>query len=198
MRILKLSILLICFLFVVFSLNYKAVASTALKLSLEDMSVQSKEIILGEVKDKVSFWGEGQKKIFTRITIEVSEVVKGENVEKMLTIVQPGGEVGNIGMKVQGLANFNIGEEALLFLRKSERDYIVVGLAQGKISVMEEKESGKKIAQRNSTDLMVQSMKGQAEPMSTIGPIELNKLITQIKEILDRRGEAEIGGSDNE
>jgi len=101
-------------------------------------------------------------------------------------------------MKVQGLANFNIGEEALLFLRKSERDYIVVGLAQGKISVMEEKESGKKIAQRNSTDLMVQSMKGQAEPMSTIGPIELNKLITQIKEILDRRGEAEIGGSDNE
>ena len=198
MRILKKSTLLISFMFAVFSFSSQAGASMAVEMSLEDMAVQSREIILGEVKDKVSFWGEDQKKIFTRISIEVSEVIKGVSIEKNLEIVQPGGEIGNIGMKVQGLANFNIGEETLLFLQKSKGDYTVVGLAQGKISIKTEIGTGKKIAERGKTDLMVQNMKGQVGPMSTIGPIELDQLITRIKDVLDRRGKEATGGVYNE
>ncbi len=60
-----------------------------------------------------------------------------------LQIVQPGGTVGDLTMRVDGMPHFSPGERALLFLRGSTDGASVVGMAQGKRPVRREAGSGR-------------------------------------------------------
>ena len=53
-----------------------------------------------------------------------------------LVITQPGGRVGDLAQRVDGLAGFTPGEEVLVFLeRRGESTYHVRGMGQGKYRV---------------------------------------------------------------
>jgi hypothetical protein len=60
-------------------------------------------------------------------------------------VVQPGGSVGEIEMRVDGMPHFQVGERTLLFLRlRGGPDHAsVVGMAQGKRPVSRESGSGR-------------------------------------------------------
>jgi hypothetical protein len=54
----------------------------------------------------------------------------------VVRITQPGGEVGDIGQRVSGLASFTPNEEVVVFLqRRPGEGYWVEGMAQGKFRV---------------------------------------------------------------
>jgi hypothetical protein len=114
-----------------------AQASKGPKWSDEQLSAFSDAIVMGRVVDLASGWDPAVDTIYTYVTIEVSEVLKGNLTPGRLTIKQMGGVVGERGLSIIDQASFERGEEVLLFLeaRPRDRSLYTVGLWQGKWNV---------------------------------------------------------------
>lgn len=115
-------------------------ASILVALDLPELVRQSQHIAVVEVTSVQSAWDERHERIFSTIELKVVESWKaGAPVSGMasdrLTIVQPGGTVGDINMKVTGLGSFAQGERTLVFLRGPANRAQVVGMTQGKRTV---------------------------------------------------------------
>lgn len=111
-------------------------------LSTQQLAQSADAIRLGEVTAQWSSWDPQKKMVYTYVKLKVSETVKGQAHEEIL-IKQPGGEVGNVGMRVHGMAVFKKGERALVFLKKGDGDYpSLVGMSQGKYRVVRDRETG--------------------------------------------------------
>ena len=112
-------------------------ASNGPKWSDEQLSAFSDAIVMGRVVDLASGWDPAVDTIYTYVTIEVSEVLKGNLSPGRLTIKQIGGVVGERGLSVIDQASFERGEEVLLFLeaRPRDRSLYTVALWQGKWNI---------------------------------------------------------------
>jgi len=110
-------------------------ASVIAPMSVDDLVASADEIVVGRVLSVSAAWNASHTRIASTVEVEVQERWKGTTAPKQrLSIVQPGGTVGEIEMTVHGLAAFTSGETALLFLQGRAR-YRVVGMAQGKKSL---------------------------------------------------------------
>ena len=109
--------------------------------SIEELTSQADSILIGKVKEMESRWNEERTLIYTYVTISVSQYTKtlsgvGEVQEIMVKV--PGGEVGDIGLKVSDTPQFREGEEVFLFLRREKLPlFSVTGLFQGKYTIEE-------------------------------------------------------------
>jgi hypothetical protein len=114
------------------------------KMEMDALTKESTSIVHGICTGKSSFWNESRDKIFTRVTLQVSEVVKGEQV-KETTILIPGGRVDNIIYEVSDMPLIQKDEEMVLFLwqHKSGMNLVTGGL-QGKVTIKSDTRSGKK------------------------------------------------------
>jgi hypothetical protein len=125
--------------------------SSMIKLSLERLSMDSDTIVLGEVKDIECQWSMDRSTIMTIVTLQIQDVIKGELRRNQILIQYPGGEIGEIGLKVSDMPDFHLRERTLVFLR-SLTDlndaqnsllvamnfwpaFTVFGAAQGKYSI---------------------------------------------------------------
>ncbi len=112
-----------------------AAAATAVPASVEDLARGSDAVVRGRVASVSSAWSSDHRRIFTSAEVETSSVWRG-SAPARVTVVTPGGVVGDIGQRVAGAATFSKGEEVALFLEKvGEGRYRVRGLGQGKFSV---------------------------------------------------------------
>ncbi len=128
-------------------------STTMLRLNTEGLTNKAREIIQGKVVRKQSEWNQDKTKINTTITIEVVRSLKGDSSPKEVTIRQPGGVVGGVGLKVSGFPDFREGEEVLVFLQDGEEGFRnVVGLTQGKFRIITDKETGREILDMNERD----------------------------------------------
>ncbi len=125
--------------------------SLMIKLPLERLSLDADSIVLGEVKGIECQWSMDRSTIVTIVTLEVQRVIKGEFSRGPVLIQYPGGEIGEIGLKVSDQPRFELHEKTLVFLEsvKEKNDpqnsliiamdfwpgYTVFGAAQGKYSV---------------------------------------------------------------
>jgi hypothetical protein len=134
-------ILSICFLAVLlFSIPAPAIM---LGMSTEDLTKSSQTVIIGEVGDVVCQWSEDGKRIVTRATVEVDEVVKGNRNHSEIIVEYEGGEIGEIGLKVSDSPSLVSGENVILFLKeigeaRGASINNIVGKAQGKYSIGED------------------------------------------------------------
>jgi hypothetical protein len=107
-------------------------ATAVLAFDLEALTRIADRVVVGEVLSVKSDWERHRRRIYTEIEIQVAEIWKGEvSSSRRIVIAQPGGRVGDIEMKVHGMASFRPGDRAVLFLEGSEAASGVVGLAQG-------------------------------------------------------------------
>lgn len=107
-------------------------ASMAFALDLGELTALADRIVVAEVLSVSSRWETGRRRIVSDIEVNIAESWKGTMpTSKRVTIIQPGGAVGDIEMRVHGLASFRAGERAVLFLRGSEASSTVVGMGQG-------------------------------------------------------------------
>jgi hypothetical protein len=132
------------------------------KLSVEEMVKKADVICIGTVAKKESRWVSGH--IETTMTINVSEYLKG-NLGGVVEITQMGGALEEpipITQHVTGMPEFYVNEEVLLFLSTQKRKFAfkppkapnpksrlldspqVVGLNQGKYSVITDSRTGEK------------------------------------------------------
>ena len=108
-----------------------------LGLRTEKLTRDADLIITGDVEDTESNWTPDKKLIMTTAVVSIAEVIKGKTVEKKIRVLYPGGEVGDIGMKISDEAPLRKGEQVLLFLKPEKQfsngfSYRISGRAQGK------------------------------------------------------------------
>jgi len=109
-------------------------ASIGPKWTDEQLAAFSDAIVAGRVVDLSTGWDPDVNTIYTYVTIDVSEVLKGDLSTGLLTIKQIGGVVGEVGLSIVDQASFERGEEVLLFLeaRPRDRSLYTTALWQGK------------------------------------------------------------------
>jgi hypothetical protein len=108
-----------------------------IKMDTPELTEKAKQIVIGHVVNMQSEWTQDRAKIFTYVTVQVEEYVKGTgNLE--VTVKIPGGSVGDITLRVSDIPEFTVGEKVLLFLTDEYTDYCdLMGLFQGKYTIVE-------------------------------------------------------------
>lgn len=108
--------------------------------------VNGAEIIAyGRVTDATPEWSDDRKRIDTVITFEVGSWLKG-GPGQTLTFKVPGGRIGRYRSITVGAPAFEIGDEAVLFLKSSGADVpFVFGLNQGVFRVRLESGTARRI-----------------------------------------------------
>jgi hypothetical protein len=119
-------------------------ASIMLALELPDLVQQADHIAVVDVKSVRSEWDAKHERIYSTIELGVVDLWKSSppsavgpgaatptGAPTTLTIVQPGGTVGDISMVVMGMSRFVPGTRSLVFLRGQAAHAQVVGMSQG-------------------------------------------------------------------
>ncbi|OJH39674.1 hypothetical protein [Cystobacter ferrugineus] len=112
-----------------------ASATTMLRMDLPELSHSADVIVHGTVRRVESRWSGDRRLIVTDVEIQVTEALKGQAGGTVL-VTQSGGQVGDIGQTVSGLASFSPNEEVVVFLERRGSAFHVSGLAQGKYKVL--------------------------------------------------------------
>lgn len=108
-------------------------ATTLVRLSLEQMSQASTAIVRGRATRQDTYWNPQHTQVVTDTTIAVESVVKGQP-PLTLVVEQLGGTIGNFHEYVAGTVRFRPETSYLLFLEPAGDDparYLVVGVSQG-------------------------------------------------------------------
>lgn len=131
-----------------------AYADVGPKWSDEELARFSEAIVTGRVVSVQSAWDPDVNTIYTYITLDVDEVLKGDIRERQVVFKQIGGQIDDIGLRIGGQATFTPGEEALVFLEVRPRDATVytTALGQGKWNVTNDGPSGQRLATRSVRD----------------------------------------------
>jgi hypothetical protein len=112
-----------------------AVSASIEKMSVEDLTREADIILIGDIVDVQSKWGLERDKIYTYSTVSVERYIKGGTGEENLTIISEGGRVGTLFILVEDTPTFLKDEIVLVFLKKSGKEYSVVGMSQGKYTL---------------------------------------------------------------
>lgn len=114
-----------------------AAATVAVRLDLAGLVARADRIAVGRVARQEARWAAGHDAIVTEVTIDVARSVKGSlSPGDRVVVLREGGELGDVGMRVEGAARFAPGEEVLVFLeRRGDGATWTVGMAQGKLRI---------------------------------------------------------------
>ena len=122
-------------------------ASLVMALDLKELVGRSDHIVVSDVVSIQAAWDAKHEHIMSTIQLNVVEAWKGPaKPATRLTVVQPGGTVGDITMVVFGLSQFKPGERSLIFLRGKMEAASVVGMAQGKRVLFRDSVTGRWMA----------------------------------------------------
>lgn len=111
-----------------------AAAAQFRSATVEEATRSSDAVVRGTVERRVSRYTDGGSRIETDVEIAVASAWKGEPGARVVVTV-PGGEIGEVGMWVDGAPVLDDGEEVVLFLFRRGDRWHVNGLALGKFRV---------------------------------------------------------------
>lgn len=111
-------------------LSLPAGASSAFRLSFDQLVSESDRVVAATVTGRSSAWASDNRRIYTTFTFETREDIAGNGPGRFV-IVQPGGRVGRWAQITHGYPTFKAGDRVILFLQKAVAGYQVVGMSQG-------------------------------------------------------------------
>ncbi len=107
-----------------------------IRYDLQRLSTGSDKIVIGNVVDTESKYLVPGRAIYTFVTIDVEEVLKGEISGNELTLRVPGGTVGEETMVVEHEPDFMIGEKVLVFAaRQVDGQDVLYNAENGKYTI---------------------------------------------------------------
>jgi len=125
--------------------------SQTMPTDIKNLSVGADVILTGKVTKQNSSWNKDKTRIYTEVSVEVDEYLKGNNNNKTLVVTTPGGEVGEVGELYTHMPRFSKDEEILLFVKKDTKDmnYKVLNGEDGKMTLYTDKKTGEKVTSSN-------------------------------------------------
>jgi len=117
-------------------------------LSIKELTDKAESIVIGKVVNQKSEWNSSKTQIYTTVTFDVQEYLKGSSDAGTKTFRLPGGKVGDIELRIAEMPEFKSGERALLFLKNGNTpdDAQIVGMKQGKYSI-----NGDRVVEKNKS-----------------------------------------------
>ena len=108
----------------------RSFASNAPTWSDRDLARLSEAVLTGRVLQITSGWDPAVNTIYTYVTVDVDEALKGAFGSRQVIVKQLGGVVDDIGLTVADQPTFAIGERVLLYLEVRPRDSTLYTAAQ--------------------------------------------------------------------
>ncbi len=136
------------------TLPLPALATVVVAQSLEEMTASAQVIVHATVGPEQTRWDDAHRRINTYTELKVTSALKGKP-PSTLVVRQPGGEVGPVGQRFEGVARFKRGEEVVIFLEHAPDEpsvFSVYSLGAGKVS-LERSRLGELRAVRHLEDL---------------------------------------------
>ena len=155
---------LICLAVLVAAMSVRADSNP--RWSDDQLANFSEAIVMGRVSDLATGRDITTGVIHTYVTIAVDSVLKGDISERVITVKQMGGRIGNEELRVFGQAQFARGEDVLLYLEVRPRDKTLYtsALWQGKWNLDRDVTTGERIATRLDPDALERGiLHGDAE-----------------------------------
>jgi hypothetical protein len=167
------------------SLSAGALRASLLRaMSLGELVNEADRIVVGSVVAIDAAWDVQHRRIISTIEVDVEESWKGSATSRRITIVQPGGSVGEMEMTVQGMPSFSAGERSVLFLQ-GQRRFQVVGMGQGKRALLWNSTSKQWLAESSDTEGVVEAVPGaKLRQAKRGGSIPLDDLRKQVRRAL--------------
>ena len=139
----------------VIAIGSLAQAATHEKLSIEDMTMKSTEIVCGKVTASSSI--QRGPVIYTRYHIQVSDRWKGSPVRE-LDVYVPGGRYANRSQQVSGAPKPEEGQEYMFFLWTSKSGLTqIIGLSQGLFFLKRDSKGEPVLSRAASSETMLDS-----------------------------------------
>ncbi|MGB5285442.1 MAG: hypothetical protein WBN29_13095, partial [Polyangiales bacterium] len=110
-------------------------------LELEELTEKAERIVIGRVLFSESFLHQNGQ-IWTWHRVAVEQEIRGRAPDEQELIIETlGGQIGDIGMRVEGEATFSVGERVLVFASGGGpySAFRTVGMAQGVMRVRAER-----------------------------------------------------------
>lgn len=125
-----------------------ALATTFIERPFPESVSEAPLIVRGRIGTSYADWVQnaGGRKIYTFYDLQVDEVIKGQVENRSIVIRELGGEKDGVGMHVSGAAQFDRGEDVVVFLteRNSDGSFDVLGLMMAKYNIQRD-ESGNEV-----------------------------------------------------
>jgi len=115
----------------------RAEATLARAVDFDTKVADSQSIILGEVVQTESRFDSSHRWILTYSTFKVERALKGQPMQQ-LTLVTPGGRVGDLYQATVGIPMFQKGDENVVFVKGSSAGPTVAYFDQGTYTVTKE------------------------------------------------------------
>jgi hypothetical protein len=164
-----------------------AAASLVVALDTNELAKRADLIAVADVLSVQSAWDQRHVKILTTIELSVVESWKGSaQPASHITVVQPGGTVGDVAMVVFGLSQFTPGERTLVFLRGKTTSAGVVGMSQGKRPMRRDAATGRwTVGISDHAGLeRVPAKRTASAPTEAEAPRTLDEMRGQVQQIL--------------
>ena len=129
------------YLLISFCWLYLTVSAQSYQSEIKQLSQKSDVILTGKVSKQKSEWNKNKSRIYTNVTIEVDEYLKGSSGDRNIVVTHLGGEVGDVGEWYSHIPKFKNDEEVLLFAKKDSqgKSYKVLDGEDGKLTLHKDK-----------------------------------------------------------
>jgi hypothetical protein len=152
---------------VLLSLPLSAAHAIMTKATMPQLTAGATAIARGHVVDVVSQWNDEHTTIYTYTTIVVTGWLKGAG-PKTITIRTPGGEVGDVGLRVEDMPAFVTDQEVITFVKPLEQEPFmqVHGLYQGKFTVENRKVVENGLPAADFVNMVLSVVRAQEEELN--------------------------------
>lgn len=133
----------------------RVLPASSVALLTESTLVDASGIIVrASVLSSETRFRSGPVGIYTDVTLDILEVLKGSHSEPTLHVALPGGEIDGRRIHVSGVPAFVPGEEVVVFLGKlGNGQWTPLGLGQGKYRLEVDTSTGLTLATRDTAHL---------------------------------------------
>jgi hypothetical protein len=150
----------ILLLVLIFSIS-NIISAQTIQSEISDLAKGADVILTGTVINKKSDWNTRKSAIYTRVTIQVDEYLKGNISQNTITVIHPGGEVDDTGELYTHIPTFSSDENVLLFANKSSNntDYYVHEGEMGKVTLYMNDHGEQVTAQKRNVSVLKAEIK---------------------------------------
>lgn len=174
--------------FLIFICIALSLALTVEYASLEELSEESQVIVYGKIKDSYSVWED--KNVYTYTTLDIIQGIKSNTGNKQITIKQLGGKVGDMDQVISGTPKLKKDSEVFLFLVNWKNNFWIHSIILGYYEVVE-KDGGKFAVNNFNNVQIIDPVTKKLVEAEIKTSYELNSLISDVKQILNRGGNNE-------
>jgi hypothetical protein len=107
-----------------------AQATISRAVKFDEKVERAKSIIVGRIVSQESSWDANRQRILTYSKFEIEKTLKGAPARE-ITIVTPGGTVGDLAQDYVGVPRFRTGDENVVFVRDTSVGPTVLNFDQG-------------------------------------------------------------------